>query len=104
MFVVVQVGSTQYKVSKGDVIDVQLTKEQEGSITLDRVLLFADGKTVKVGRPVVKGVKVEAKILRQKLGPKTIAFKYRRRKNSKWLKGHRQKLESLEITKITAKA
>ncbi len=102
MYAVVQVDSKQYKISEGDVIDAQLLDNKEGSnITLDKILLLADGSVVKIGQPYLKNVKVTAKVVRHHLANKVISFKYRRRKDSLWKKGHRQKLTSLNITKIT---
>ena len=103
MYAIVQVGSLQYKISEGDSIDTQLFGSKEGAnVTLDKVLLFADGATVKIGQPYIKGIKVTAKVMRHHLAAKVISFKFRRRKNSLWKKGHRQKLTTLNITKITA--
>jgi len=101
MFAIVQVGTLQYKVAEGDTIDVQRLDAKEGkTITLDQVLLFADGSKVSVGQPYLKNVKVSAKVLREHLAEKAVSFKYRRRKNKSWKKGHRQKLVSLSISKI----
>ena len=103
MYAIVQVGSLQYKVSQGDIIEVQRLNDEEGkSITLDKVLLCADGQTVKIGQPYLKDTKIAAKITRHHLDDKVVAFKYKRRKNFAWKKGHRQRLTALEITKITA--
>ena len=103
MYAIIQVGSLQYKVSEGDSIDTQLVDGKDGKdITLDKVLLLADGSNVKIGQPYLKDVKVTAKILRHHLADKVISFKFRRRKNSLWKKGHRQKLVTLNITKIAA--
>ena len=104
MFAVVQVGSSQYKVSEGDVIDTQLLEGEENeSIHLDKILLFASGSDIRIGRPFLKDVTVEAQLLNHHLGEKVLSFKYRRRKNSSWKKGHRQRLTSLTIKKITAR-
>ena len=103
MYAIVQVGSLQYKVSEGDSIDTQLLEGKDGKdIALDKVLLLADGPNVKIGQPYLKGVKITAKILRHHLADKVISFKFRRRKDSLWKKGHRQKLVTLNITKIAA--
>jgi len=103
MYAVVEIDSAQYKVSEGDTIDVNRLKDDTGkSVTLDKVLLFAKGSDVRVGQPYLKDVKVTAKVVEQPLGDKVIAFKYRLRKDSKSKKGHRQKLTSLNITKIAA--
>ena len=104
MYAVVQLGSSQYKVSEGDTIEADLLKEEKGgNITLDKVLLFADGDEVKIGQPYLKDIKVIAKVLGNILSEKLIAFKFRKRTASAWKKGHRQKLTALNITKITAK-
>ncbi len=103
MFAIVQLGSIQYKISEGDVIESQLLEgEKKESVTLDKVLLFTDGNDIRVGRPYLSDVTVAAEILRQHLGEKVISYKYRRRKTSAWKKGHRQKLTALRITKINA--
>lgn len=103
MFAVVQIGSMQYKIAEGDTIDTFLLEDKEGiNITLDKVLLLSDGSSVKIGQPYLKGAKVTAKVIRHHLGEKSIAFKYRKRKNSLWKKGHRSQLTTLNITKISA--
>lgn len=101
MFAIVQLGSIQYKISEGDVIESQLLKgEKKESVTLDKVLLFADDSDIRIGRPFLNEVTVAAEILRQHLGEKVVSYKYRRRKTSAWKKGHRQKLTALRIKKI----
>ncbi len=101
MFAVVEVGSSQFKVSEGDIISANRIDGKEGDdIILDKVLLFADGEDIRVGRPYVDGVKVMAKITSHFLDKKVVAFKYRRRKDSATKKGHRQKLTALNIIKI----
>jgi len=103
MFAIVQLGSIQYKISEGEVIESQLLKgEKKESVTLDKVLLFTDENDIRVGRPFLNDVTISAEILRQHLGEKIISYKYRRRKTSAWKKGHRQKLTALRITKINA--
>ncbi|MDD3374854.1 MAG: 50S ribosomal protein L21 [Candidatus Omnitrophica bacterium] len=103
MYAIVQVGSLQYKVSEGDLIDVQTIDQKEGkAFSLEPVLLYSKGTTVKVGQPYLKDVKVTAKVLGQKKDEKVIAFKYWRRKNSELKKGHRQKLTALSIVSIEA--
>ena len=103
MYVIVQVGSQQYRVKEGDRIETQRLDEKEGiNITLDQILLFSDGSSVKVGQPYLKGVKVTAKVLSHLLAPKVLSFKFRSRTASKWTRGHRQQLTALNITKISA--
>ena len=102
MFAIVEVGSQQFKVSEGETIETQLLDgKPEKTITLDKVLFFADGSEVKIGQPYLKDIKVSAKVVDHHLADKVISFKYLRRKNVSWKKGHRQKLSSLNITKIS---
>ena len=102
MFAIVEVGSQQYKISEGDSIETHLLDEkQDKTITLDKVLFFTDGTAVRIGQPYLKDIKVTAKIMNHTLADKVISFKYLRRKNVSWKKGHRQKLTTLNITKIS---
>lgn len=103
MYAVVQIGGTQYKVAEGDVIRTTRLKDDAGSqITLDQVLLFSNGSEVRVGQPFLKDVTITAQVQRHMLGTKVLAFKFRRRKDSSTLRGHRQKLTVLNISKIAA--
>lgn len=101
MYAIIEVGSKQYNVKKDDIIEVnkQLAKKGD-NVVIDKVLLVAKDKKVEIGTPYVKGAKVEALVLAQTLGEKTIAYKYRRRKSSHWTKGHRAKLTELRIKSI----
>ena len=101
MYAIVEVGAKQYNVKKDDVIEVnKLVVEKGKSIVLDKVLLVCSSKTVEVGQPYVKGAKVEAMVLGQTKGEKTTAYKYRRRKNWHWEKGHRAQLTEIKIKSI----
>jgi large subunit ribosomal protein L21 len=101
MYAIVEVGAKQYNVQKGDIIEVNKQVVDKGdNIILDKVLLVSKDKNVEIGQPYVKGAKVEAEVLKQVLGEKTTAYKYRRRKNSHWKKGHRPKLTELKIKAI----
>jgi len=103
MYAVVQVGNSQFKVSEGDVIDVDLLRKNEGSdMSLGTVLAYAKGSDIRIGQPTLADVKVEAKVVKQTLGEKVISLKYRRRKDSATKIGHRKKITSLIITKISA--
>ena len=103
MFAIVQLGSLQYKISEGDVIESQLLEgEKKENVTLDKVLLFTQDNDIRIGRPFLNDVTVTAEILRQHLGEKVFSYKYRRRKTSAWKKGHRQKLTAVRIQKIEA--
>ena len=103
MFAVVQLGNQQFKVSEGDTVDANLLDYDAGQkIVLDKVLLFSDGKSVKIGQPYLKDVEVKAEVLQHHRGPKTIAFQYRKRKDSARTVGHRQDLTAVKIAKISA--
>ncbi len=103
MYAVVQVGSSQYKVSEGDLIESNRMDGEKGkNVTLDKVLLYANGSDIRIGQPFLKDVKVTAKVMDHTRGEKLIAFKFKRRKGYKKKKGHRQKLTVLNITKIAA--
>src|SRR5690348_7359819 len=102
MFAVVQLGNSQFKVSEGDIIQAnRLDYEKGQSIVLDKVLLYSDGKNVKVGQPYLKDIEVKAEVLEQARGPKVVAFKYRKRKDSARTHGHRQDLTTVKIAKIS---
>ena len=79
-----------------------MNAEEGKSVTLDQVLLIADGNTVTVGQPYIAGAKVTATVVKQALGEKVIAFKYRKRKDSVQKIGYRKKITAINITKIAA--
>ena len=101
MYAIVEVGAKQYSVKKDDIIEVDKQEVEKGqNIVIDKVLLVCQDKTVEIGQPYIKGAKVEAVVLGATKGEKTTAYKYRRRKNSHWEKGHRAKLTELKIKSI----
>jgi len=101
MYAVIQTGGKQYRVSPGDQIEVEKLAGKEGDLVeFNSVLLTSDGQEVKVGRPFLEGTKVLARIIKQGKGKKIVVFKYKRRKNYKRKKGHRQLLSFLRIEKI----
>lgn len=103
MFAVIKTGGKQYKVKKDDKLLVEKLDGAEGDvITLDQVLMVADGKTSKVGSPVIEGATVLATVVSQTRGPKITIFKKKRRQNYRRKKGHRQDLTFIQITEIKA--
>jgi large subunit ribosomal protein L21 len=104
MYAVIQTGGKQYRVAQGDKVRVEKLVGNVGDVvTFDKILLVGgtgEGETLKVGRPVVAGAKVEAKIVAQERDKKIIIFKFRRRKNYHRKSGHRQPYTALEITAI----
>ncbi len=102
MYAVIKTGGKQYRVAKDDVVTIERVAGDAGAkIEFDQVLMVGSGAGVKVGTPIVAGAKVTAELVEQTRGPKLIAFKKRRRKNSRRKKGHRQDLSTVRITSIT---
>jgi large subunit ribosomal protein L21 len=99
MFAVIKTGGKQYRVAADDKITVMSLEGQAGDkVTFDQVLSFFDGSTTEIGVPVVADATVSGEIVEQARGPKVIAFKKRRRKNSRRKRGHRQDLTIVRIT------
>ena len=105
MYAIVEIAGQQFKVEQDQQIFVHRLEAEEGSkIDFDKVLLMDDAGKINVGAPVIKGAKVNAKVLEHLKGDKVIVFKKKRRKGYKVKNGHRQYLTKLEILKIDAKA
>ncbi|MBI2864194.1 MAG: 50S ribosomal protein L21 [Chloroflexi bacterium] len=101
MYAIVQTGGKQFRVSVGQVIDVEHLPVQIGdTVELDRVLLVAGEGQVKVGQPVVEGAKIVAQVVRQGRAPKIVVFKYKPKTRYRRTQGHRQLFTSLAIKKI----
>ena len=104
MFAVLNTGGKQYKVSQGDLIEVEKLESNTGdTVTLDQILMVGEGENVEVGSPYVSGCKVIGEVMEQGKGAKVIVFKKKRRKNYRRKNGHRQLFTQLKITKITKK-
>ena len=99
-FSVVKIGNKQYKVSKGDVIQVDLLDKDKGKIEIKEVLLVSKASKVQVGDPFVQNVSVEAKVLGEVKGAKVKIRKYKAKSRYRKSKGHRAKFTSIEITKV----
>ncbi|KMO33416.1 50S ribosomal protein L21 [Methylobacterium aquaticum] len=104
MFAVIKTGGKQYRVAANDVITIEKLEGEAGTaVTFGEVLLFTDGSgATQVGAPLVSGVSVAGEIVKQARGPKVIAFKKRRRQNSRRKRGHRQDLTVVRVTGISA--
>lgn len=102
MFAIVETGNNQYKVSKGDVLEVNRLDLKEGEeARLDKVLFVSDGKDISIGKPYIEGASVICDVLRQTKGKKVISFKYRRRHgSSRRKKGHRQDWTVLKVKEV----
>jgi large subunit ribosomal protein L21 len=102
MQAIIKTGGKQYKVSPGQIVNVEKLAGNVGDkVEFDKVLFISDesGKT-KVGTPLVKDSRVTGKILGAVKGKKITVFKFKRRKGYRKKTGHRQKYTSVEITEI----
>lgn len=100
-FAIIETGGKQYRVEKGMKLNIEKLPKKEGvSISFNEVLLYVDGKSVEIGMPVLKSVKVFARVLEQGKGKKIIVFKYKKRKRYSRKKGHRQPYTQIEIMDI----
>ena len=103
MYAVIKAGGKQYKVSAGEKLRIESVPADVGAeITLDQVLLVADGDNVTMGTPLVSGAAVKAKVLSHGRGEKIKIFKLRRRKHYRKTLGHRQNYTEIQISGITA--
>ena len=100
MFAVFKTGGKQYRVAAEDVLKVDKVKGEPGEIVEFGEVLVVGGDSVRLGAPIVAGAMVAAEVLEQGRGAKIIAFKKRRRKNSRRKIGHRQEFTLLRITEI----
>jgi large subunit ribosomal protein L21 len=100
MFAVIKTGGKQYRVAADDVIKVDKLSGEPGAIVQLGEVLVVGGDNVTLGTPTVAGASIAAEVLEQGRGPKIIAFKKRRRKNSRRKRGHRQDFTLLRVTEI----
>jgi large subunit ribosomal protein L21 len=104
-YAIIRTGGRQFRVAEGDTLDVDLLDVDPGkTATLGDVLLFADGKDVTHGDPLISGAKVTAEVLEQRKDKKVVAFKYKRRKGYHRTVGHRRKLTRVKIKSINVGA
>jgi len=102
MFAVIKTGGKQYRVVPDDVLEIGKIDGDVGTIVQLGEVLVLGTDTPVLGLPTVAGASVAAEVLDHKRGPKVIAFKKRRRKNSRRKRGYRDELTVLRITEILA--
>jgi large subunit ribosomal protein L21 len=100
MFAVIKTGGKQYRVAADDLLKVDRIKGEPGEIVSFGDVLVVGGESVTLGTPTIAGAAVAAEVIEQGRGPKVIAFKKRRRKNSRRKRGHRQPFTLVRITEI----
>lgn len=103
MYAIIETGGKQYRVTPGDVVNVERLQGDVGmTVTLDKILLIGGqaDKQVLVGTPYLSSASLQAEIVDQSRGEKLRTIKYRRRKGYRRQIGHRQELTRLLVTKI----
>jgi len=101
MYAIVEIAGQQFKVEKDTKICVNRLDQKEGDkLTFDKVLLIDDGKSPKVGTPVIAGAKVSATVLGHLRGDKVLIFKKKRRKGYQKLNGFRHSFTQIKIEDI----
>ncbi|HIE10261.1 MAG TPA: 50S ribosomal protein L21 [Kiritimatiellae bacterium] len=101
-YAIIQTGGKQYRVQEGTLLDVERLPVEEGSRVQLEALAVHDGTELKLGTPVMAGVRVEAEVLAHFRGRKLFAFKQKRRKGYRRKIGHRQELSRIRIASIQA--
>ena len=103
MYAVIRTGGKQYRVAEGARLKVERLDAAEGDdVEFDQVLLVGEGDDVKIGTPLVEGGKVTGTVEAQGKGRKVEVVKFKRRKNYRRTKGHRQQFTQVRITNISA--
>ena len=103
MYSIIEQGGIQFKAIPGATIRVPLIDAEAGSdVTIERVLLTADGEKITVGTPTIKGASVTAKIIEHAKADKVLVVKMKRRKDYRRKNGHRQQYTKLQIVSINA--
>ena len=101
-FAIIKTGGKQYKIAEGDTLSVEKLEHKSDKVTFDQVLLTDNDKETKVGKPLVSGAKVEAKVLEDGKGKKKMVFRYKNKTRRRKKKGHRQPFTKVQITKISS--
>ena len=101
MYAIIQTGGKQYRVSEGDVLSIEKLTAAEGEeVVFDQVLTVVSDSDIKIGKPVVEGANVTAKVVEHGKGEKILVFKYKAKSNYRKRQGHRQPYTKVEISKI----
>ncbi len=98
---VILTGSKQYLVSEGDILDVDLIKDAKKTLDFEPLILI-DGEKVEIGAPRLSSSKVTAEVVNsQKQADKVLSIRYKAKKRVKTIRGHRQQLTTIKVTKIS---
>ena len=102
MYAIIETGGKQYRVSAGDKLRLEKIHAEEGEqVSFDKVILLGKDDGPLIGTPYIDGAVVTAKILEHGKDDKVIVFKYRRKKNYRKFRGHRQQYTAIEIQGLT---
>ncbi|MBI5700275.1 50S ribosomal protein L21 [Candidatus Saganbacteria bacterium] len=101
MYAIIETGNKQYRVQKGDVIEIELLPVSD-SVDFEHVLLVSADDKIEVGAPYVKGAIVSGKVLETFKDEKVINYKYKHKVNYHRKKGHRQNLMKVEIQEVSS--
>lgn len=99
-YAVIKTGGKQYKVTEGDVLEVDNLNTKEGAVTFDNVLLLVSDEKVEIGKPLVAGAKVKAKLLENKKGEKVRVAKFKSKVRYRRAVGFRASISKVQIEKI----
>jgi len=100
---IIRTGGKQYIVKEGQKLKIEKIAGEKGDkVKFDEVMLFSNDKIIEIGKPLIKGAKVTATILRQDRYDKIIVFKYKAKKRQQTKKGHRQAFSEVQIDEIIA--
>lgn len=103
MYAIVNINGVQQKVTPDAVLDIpRMTGEPGTKLTFNEVLIFADGDRISVGQPTVKGALVTAEVVEHLRGPKLRIFKFKRRREYRRRRGHRDELTRIKVSAIQA--
>lgn len=100
MYAIIETGNKQYKVKKGDIIDIELLPIKD-NVAFEKVLLVSADDKIEVGMPYVQGAKVLGKIMETFKDDKVINYKYKHKVNYHRKKGHRQNLMRIQIEEVS---
>ncbi len=101
MYAVIATGGKQFRVEKDSIVDIERIQGEPGQkVSFDKVLAVGENTDLKLGAPFVGNASVECEIVKNFRGPKLLAFKMKRRKGYRKMKGHRQETTRVKITEI----
>jgi len=100
MYAVIESGGKQYRVTPGDVVQLELLEAQPGGEVVFDKVLFLGGESITIGTPIIAGATVVAEVVEHGKGDKVMIGKYRKRKTYNRLRGHRQNFTAVKIKEI----